>query len=180
MLRGRTLRAQLSIVYAGALLLALALFAAISLVTLDRTARATLDQRLLSDANAVAAITKVKHHGIKLDSDDRAQFAEIIGVTADGAIFAQDGTALVASQATIPEPVRRFAQSATQGTRIGTVALGASSVDPAGPCEHRLSDAGDLNGWRLRGKRGGRLIRSRRRSWASFFMPCRKTSCANS
>jgi len=100
---------RLTLVYAGALLAGLLIFAAVSLTILDRSARSSLDQRLQSEANAVLSILNVKHGNVQLDADDRAQFAQILGSKADGAIFDVRGALLTSTEPSLLATARTIA-----------------------------------------------------------------------
>ncbi len=72
-----TLRQRLSIAVVGAIGIALALFASISIVAIDRTLRRTLDERLATTARAIETSLDVHHGRISIDGDDRAQIATL-------------------------------------------------------------------------------------------------------
>ncbi|PZR58575.1 MAG: hypothetical protein DLM50_03600 [Candidatus Meridianibacter frigidus] len=108
-LGGSTLRGQLTLVYALALLFGLVLFAGISVFFLDRAEHATLDQRLQTDIRASAALIEARNGKLVVDSDDRKQFAQIVGINASGAVFAAAGHVLTSTDVVVPETLRPFA-----------------------------------------------------------------------
>jgi signal transduction histidine kinase len=83
----RTLRGQLGLAYAAALLVVLILFAAGTLGLVDRIGRSALDERLQTASRAVAAIVD-QHDGlVSIEAKDREQFLRIVGGRLDAAVF---------------------------------------------------------------------------------------------
>lgn len=73
-----TLGSRLAATYAAVILIALLIFAAIAVVSIDRTLRATMDSRLSTDARAAASLVDVRHGTIVADADDRRQFLTLV------------------------------------------------------------------------------------------------------
>jgi len=112
----RTLRGQLALAYAAALLVALVLFAAATLALVDRTQRTTLDERLQVAARAIAAITDQRNGKLSIDETDRRQFLRIVGSRVNGAVFDVGGKTLASTVLRVPNAVRALAtEHATSG-----------------------------------------------------------------
>jgi len=112
----RTLRGQLALAYAAALLVALVLFAAATLALVDRTQRTTLDERLQVAARAIAAITDQRNGRLSIDETDRRQFLRIVGSRVNGAVFDVGGKTLASTVLRVPNAVRALAtEHATSG-----------------------------------------------------------------
>lgn len=126
MIDPRSLRGQLALAYAAALLLVLILFAAATLALVDRIQRTTLDERLQTAARAVSAIVEQRNGRIDIDPRDRQQFGIIVGTRLDAAIV--DGQRGVAASTVvrIPDAVRALAANSVAGTQ--TVKMGAASL----------------------------------------------------
>ena len=104
-MRLRSLRAQLTAVYAAALMCGLIIFGAISLALLDSGARATLDARLLSDTRSVAASVGIKHHHVELLPEDKEEFLRAVGLGLNAALLSPAGKILISSAAPVPAAV---------------------------------------------------------------------------
>ncbi|MBV8643368.1 MAG: HAMP domain-containing histidine kinase [Candidatus Eremiobacteraeota bacterium] len=116
MIDPRTLRGQLALAYAAALLVALVLFAAATLALVDRTQRTTLDERLQVAARAIAAITDQRNGRLSIDETDRRQFLRIVGSRVNGAVFDVGGKTLASTVLRVPNAVRALAtEHATSG-----------------------------------------------------------------
>ncbi|MBV8749071.1 MAG: HAMP domain-containing histidine kinase [Candidatus Eremiobacteraeota bacterium] len=116
MIDPRTLRGQLALAYAAALLVALVLFAAATLALVDRTQRTTLDERLQVAARAIAAITHQRNGKLSIDETDRRQFLRIVGSRVNGAVFDVGGKTLASTVLRVPSAVRALAtEHATSG-----------------------------------------------------------------
>lgn len=107
-MKPKTLRAQLTLVYTLALVGGLLLFAAISLIVLDRSALATLDQRLLTEGRAISSIVDTQNGLPVIEAGDRQQFARIVGVKLSGAVYDTAGRQLLTSTNPVPSQVRAF------------------------------------------------------------------------
>ena len=123
MIDPRTLRGQLGLAYAATLLLALVAFAAITLVVVDRTQRAALDDRLMTSLRAVGALVDVQHGRIVLDMRDFTQFAHVVGTRLDAAILDAGGAPLATTAEDLPAGIAAAARSVTgDGPRLLSVA----------------------------------------------------------
>jgi signal transduction histidine kinase len=98
----RTLRGQLSLGYAGALLVLLVACALFTLWFVDRAQRAALDQQLQIAGKAVGAIVDVRHGRIKLDADDRVQIGDILGNQVNEIVADRRGRTYASSVAHVP------------------------------------------------------------------------------
>ncbi|MDQ6827142.1 MAG: HAMP domain-containing histidine kinase [Candidatus Eremiobacteraeota bacterium] len=127
-MKNGTLRAQITLVYTVALILGLLLFAALSLLILDSTARSTLDQRLLADARTLRAVLEVHDGRIQIDETDRAQFARIIGVRVSGAVYDAHGNLLATSTTPVPSVVRAVVARGGAAQQLVTVGAGINRV----------------------------------------------------
>jgi signal transduction histidine kinase len=105
----RTLRGQLGLAYAGALLVALILFALVALVFADRAQRAALDERLRVAGTAVATVVDVRHGRLVLDPDDRIQVDMILGNRVNGLVVDLHYGAYASSMRHAPAAIRVLA-----------------------------------------------------------------------
>ena len=120
MTRG-SLRGQLTLAYTAALVAGLVIFAGLSLAVLDRSARGTLDQRLLSEARTLTSVIEVTNGKIIIDRTDSGQFNEVIGVKLSGAVYDARGRLLLSTTTTVPSQVHALAQLKEQHENIRTV-----------------------------------------------------------
>ncbi|GAC1578725.1 MAG: hypothetical protein NVS3B7_12450 [Candidatus Elarobacter sp.] len=109
MIDPRTLRGQLALAYAIALLVALVAFAVVTLALVDRTQRSTLDERLQIATRAISALSDTSHGRLVFDVSDQAQFARIVGTRLDGAILKPKGQTIFSTVVAIPDAVRALA-----------------------------------------------------------------------
>lgn len=103
-----TLRAQLTLVYTLALVGGLLLFAAVSLIVLEKSALSALDQRLLTEGRAIGSIVDTSNGRPVVDAGDRQQFARIVGVKLSGAVYDTAGKQLLSTTNPVPTQVRAF------------------------------------------------------------------------
>jgi len=123
----RSLRGQLALAYAAALLVALIAFAAATIAVVDRSERAALDERLETATRAIAAIVGEHHGRLVLDADDRRQFARILGTRLSGAILDSAGAPIATTVVQVPEAVRALG-SASLSARTTTVQADGGSL----------------------------------------------------
>jgi signal transduction histidine kinase len=121
MMDPRTLRGQLALAYAAALLLALIAFAALTLVVVDRTQRKSLDERLQTAARAISAITEVRQGTPVLDVTDRAQFINIVGNRLDAAVLDERRRPIVTSEISVPPEVLDATHAGADASRLVSV-----------------------------------------------------------
>ncbi|MDQ2909288.1 MAG: HAMP domain-containing histidine kinase [Candidatus Eremiobacteraeota bacterium] len=131
MIRSRTLQGRLTAAYAVALLGALILFAAFTLVLIDRVQRAGVDAQLTSEASAAAALVAPEPGTATPELENPAQFRNVVGVESNGALIAPDGRVLLATVVDVPRKLRAFANETVGGTRTAYVPLGRSTARAA-------------------------------------------------
>src|SRR5580700_2229479 len=102
MLDPRTLAGRLALAYAAALVFALVAFAVAAIAVLDVVQRTTLDAQLRTAADAVLSIVDTKRGYAELDTEDRRQFARIVGSELSGIVIARDGRVLAAEASSVP------------------------------------------------------------------------------
>ncbi|MGH7729359.1 MAG: histidine kinase dimerization/phospho-acceptor domain-containing protein, partial [Vulcanimicrobiaceae bacterium] len=124
----RSLRARLALAYGAALVVGLVAFALAALVVLDRLQDAALAQQLQTDARAVATIVNEHDGRLRLDVDDRRQFALIVGTRGHGAIVAGDGTVLASTPGSIPPALAVLARQPQVGERGGQIHDGGETL----------------------------------------------------
>ncbi len=117
----RGLRGRLTLVYALALLAGLLLFAAISLLVLDRSARTTLDARLVSEAKTITSLFEVRNGHVLIEETDRTQFQQILGVKLSGAVYDSSGKELLSTSVPVPSQVYQLVLKHPQETSLATV-----------------------------------------------------------
>lgn len=117
----RGLHGRLTLVYALALTAGLLLFAALSLLVLDRSARSTLDARLISEAKTITSIFEVRNGHLLIEEHDRAQFQQILGVKLSGAVYDQNGKELLTTTVPVPSQVYQLALRRPKETSLDTV-----------------------------------------------------------
>ena len=106
-----TLRGRLTLAYAGALMLALVVFAAGTLAILDIVQHRLLDSELVAVARAEASMVDVSENGT-LDPVDRQRFVSAAGRRVSSMVVLPNGRELVASTAEVSVSVARVAASA--------------------------------------------------------------------
>ena len=106
MLDPRTLRGRLTLAYTVALIVALLLFAAASLVIVDRAQRNLLDASLSGTTNSIIVGLEITHGQLEIEHSDREQFAAIVGARS-AAIFDLSGRVAISSSAQIPPAIRQ-------------------------------------------------------------------------
>jgi signal transduction histidine kinase len=117
----RTLRGQLALAYAAALLVALIAFSALTLFLVDRTQRTALDDRLQTALRAVAALHDVRDDRIVLDPKDFSQFGRVVGSRLDAAILDASGTPIASTVDEVPPGVTALARTSAGPPRLTTV-----------------------------------------------------------
>ncbi|BDE07542.1 hypothetical protein WPS_28180 [Vulcanimicrobium alpinum] len=127
----RTLRGQLALAYAVALLVALIVLAAGTLALVDRIQRSTLDDRLQLATRAVSAIVDQHDGTIALDPHDRTQFARIVGRGINAAVFGRKRGAIASTVVDLPDMVRSLAATGISGTQTVRTPEGALRVSAA-------------------------------------------------
>ena len=121
MIDPRTLRGQLALAYAAALLVALVAFAALTLFVVDRTQRASLDARLSTALRAVTAIADAHDGKIVLDPVDRRQFPRVVGTRLAAALVTLSGRPIVATTSQLPDGAVQLAAGSPQVAQIATM-----------------------------------------------------------
>jgi signal transduction histidine kinase len=122
----RTLRGQLGLAYAAALLIILIVFAAATLALIDSIGRTTLDERLQTAARAISAIVDEHDGRIAVEAKDRQQFARIVGPRLDAAII---DNALGSVDSTVVQVPAAVAAVAAHGDRgMTTVEANGASL----------------------------------------------------
>ncbi|HEX3469535.1 MAG TPA: ATP-binding protein [Candidatus Elarobacter sp.] len=125
MIDPRTLRGRLGLGYAIALLAALTGFAIVTLVMVDRTQRAALDQQLAVAVRTLVMIPDVRDGRVSLDSGDVADFRRVTSSHIDAALLDAQGRILVASA-----PLPKVAGGTTAlFTAPGNVRVEASRIE---------------------------------------------------
>jgi signal transduction histidine kinase len=119
--RGGSLQRRLTLTYTAALALGLVLFSVVSLATIDRILRSTLDARLATTVNAFAA-TAAGHVGTaRLDPALVRRLLDELGIQQNGAIVDRTGKVAMRS-GVLPAGVVRFAVThADDSAAYGTV-----------------------------------------------------------
>jgi signal transduction histidine kinase len=126
MLDTATLRGRLTLAYAGALVLALIVFAGCTLVILDIVQHRLLDSQLTAVASAEAAMVDVSENGT-LDPVDRRRFVTAAGRHVASAVVLPNGSGLVSSTPEMPGPVARAA-AATERAYTTTLRAGGEHL----------------------------------------------------
>ena len=106
-----TLRGRLTLAYAGALVLALLVFAIGTLAILDIVQHRLLDSELAAVAGAEASMVDVSEDGT-MDASDRQRFASVAGRRVASAVVMPDGRRLVSSTSDIAGSIVRAAAAA--------------------------------------------------------------------
>jgi signal transduction histidine kinase len=106
-----TLRGRLTLAYAGALMLALIVFAAGTLAILDIVQHRLLDSELTAVARAEASMVDVSADGT-IDPVDRQRFVSAAGRRVASMVVLPDGRELVTSTADVSGAVARIAATA--------------------------------------------------------------------
>jgi signal transduction histidine kinase len=144
----RTLRGQLALAYAAALLVALIAFAALALFLVDREQRTALDERLETARRAVTALLDVQHGQIVIDAKDASQFGRILGARIDGAILDASGGSVASSSQNVPPELVALAARADVPA-LATVKTAESTVRvAAAPLRGHRRRAGAIVVWR--------------------------------
>jgi signal transduction histidine kinase len=123
MLSTETLRGRLSLSYASALIVALAVFAVIALAVVDGAQRSALDRQLESIARALQIVGDVHGDKLTLDAGDRRQFATIVGAKAESAIVTGGAVAIASDQRTAAA-LSRLASDATAPSHASATIAG--------------------------------------------------------
>jgi len=117
----RGLRGQLTLVYTLALVAGLLLFAALSLLVLDRSARTTLDARLISEGRTITSLFEVRSGHVVIEETDRTQFQQLLGVKLSGAVYDAGGKQLLTTSVPVPSQVYQLAHKHPQEITLATV-----------------------------------------------------------
>ena len=128
MIDPRTLRGQLALAYAAALLVALIAFAALTLFVVDRTQRSSLDARLSTALRAITAIADVHDGTIALDLTDRRQFARVVGNRLAAAVVTPSGTPIASTAMALPDGAVKMAESAPEVSQITNLRQGSETL----------------------------------------------------
>jgi signal transduction histidine kinase len=91
------LRGRLSLAYASALIVALAIFALIALAVVDGAQRRALDEQLESTARALRIVGDIRGGRLSVDAGDRRQFNTIVSAKTDSAIVLSDGAVAIST-----------------------------------------------------------------------------------
>ncbi len=110
-----TLRARLAWSYGVAFAVAVLLFALVSLASIDRALRSSLDARLSTAAEAVTALADVHAGAIVFDDEDRLQMAQALGGEMEGVVFGAGDRPLVQTTSPLPSAVIVAARDARTG-----------------------------------------------------------------
>ncbi|MDE2481121.1 MAG: HAMP domain-containing protein [bacterium] len=109
------LRARLAWIYAVAFAAAVAVFALVSVASVDRALRRSLDERLTTAASAVTALVDVHHGKISFDAEDRLQMQQALAGAMEGAVFGARGDIIAQTTSAVPAAVREAAREARGG-----------------------------------------------------------------
>lgn len=91
------MRGRLSLAYASALIVALAIFALIALAVVDGAQRRALDEQLESTARALRIVGDIRGGRLSVDAGDRRQFNTIVSAKTDSAIVLSDGAVAIST-----------------------------------------------------------------------------------
>lgn len=153
MIDPRTLRGRLGLGYAIALLAALTGFAIVTLVMVDRTQRAALDQQLAVAVRTLVMIPDVRGGHVSLDRGDLADFRRVTSSHIDAALLDAHGTILAASAPlpkvgtattalfTAPGDIRVEASTIERNDVVVGEALAWHALGPVADVDRRLAIA---------------------------------------
>jgi len=99
----------------------LLLFAALSLLVLDRSARSTLDARLISEGRTITSLFEIRSAHVVIEETDRTQFQQVLGVKLSGAVYDANGKELFTTSVPVPSHVYELAQKHPQTITLATV-----------------------------------------------------------
>jgi signal transduction histidine kinase len=116
----RALRSRLAGSFVALLLAGLLVFAAIAVLTIDRTLRSSLDARLQTQADAAASFIDVHHGRLAIDADDRVQLLTVLGVDTDAVVLDPRGAVLISSAARTPREVLALRGELARFVTVGT------------------------------------------------------------
>jgi signal transduction histidine kinase len=114
-----TLRSRLAATYAAMIFIALLIFAAASVIAIDRTLRATMDSRLRTEAYAAASLADIHSGRVVADEDDRIQFLTLISAGNDAIAVDAKGNVVLSSAASPPQNILRLLHSASGFRTVG-------------------------------------------------------------
>jgi signal transduction histidine kinase len=120
----RSLRGQLGLFYAAALLLALVVFAGVTIAVEHQLRSANFDDRIETATRALIAITDERNRRLIAVGTDKVRFARILGTRLNGAIVATDGATVMRSVASLPPEIRALASAPPNATTLRTILIG--------------------------------------------------------
>ncbi|HEY5258523.1 MAG TPA: ATP-binding protein [Candidatus Baltobacteraceae bacterium] len=126
-----TLRTRLAMTYGIGLAIGLIVFAMLSIVTIDRTLRTGLDDRLTTAAQAAAAVAAVDGNEVAVGGDDRRQLASIFPAAISGAIVDARGRVVFQSGKSVASGIVSALRSLV-GTRSFDAGSGSNAVRVVG------------------------------------------------
>lgn len=106
-----SLRTRLAWTYGIGVLVAAVILAVVSLTSIDRSLRSSLDARLTTASAAAAAVVDVHHGHIELDAEDREQLLTAMAGVMEIAVFTSEGRIYMTSASVVPPDVIRLATS---------------------------------------------------------------------
>lgn len=124
----RSLHGRLTLAYAGALFIALCVFAGVSAFFLIQLYQGALDARLRTTATALDAIGLEAGPSLRLDAGDITQIQHDVTARLDGAVFRLDGSVVTTTSSGVPEAVRAAVVRAVAPTSVATVDTGAGRI----------------------------------------------------
>lgn len=113
------LHSRLAATYAALIVIALLIFAAVSVYAIDRTLRSSIDTRLKTEAYAAASLTDVHEGHVLVDADDRRQFLTLLSAGDDGVVFDSSGRVALSSAAKTPEDILALANAPSGYRTVG-------------------------------------------------------------
>jgi len=148
MLDPRTLRGRLTLSYALALVVSLAIFGALALAVVDHAQRTALDAQLTTSARAILATVENRQGRVALDEADSVQLGDILGAKANGVVWQRDG-AVAASAGRGSFPGLRKLALGAKDARIASLRAGNQDVRAyLAPIVSRSNTIGGLAIWR--------------------------------
>ncbi|MBV8637810.1 MAG: HAMP domain-containing protein [Candidatus Eremiobacteraeota bacterium] len=106
-----SLRTRLAWMYGIAVFVAAGILAIVSLTSIDRSLRSSLDARLNTASAAATAITDVHHGKLELDAEDREQLLDAMAGVMEIAVFTNDGRLYMSSVPAVPPAITQLATS---------------------------------------------------------------------
>lgn len=124
----RSLHGRLTLAYAAALFMALAVFAAVTSFFLIQLYQAALDARLHATATALSAIGLEVGPALRFDAGDVTQIQHDVTPRLDGAVFRLDGTVVTTTASGVPRAVRDAVVKDVTPTTAETLDTGSGRV----------------------------------------------------